>query len=614
MPRFSEGAFSEQRLALCRFLERGITFYQSLISETLIRARGARFHRALLRDADDVEAAQRQTLQRILSQYHGTEFGKAFDILPTLSPRELSDRLPIQSYETLAPWILRQLETPEAVLTREQPSHYGVTSGTTGEPKYIPVLKSTLRWNKRALTYNGYDAMQVKPKAFSGRILGITGAACEAYTPRGTPIGSKSGEAYENIPRLVKSKYVLPNEVLSINDSRLKYLLMLRLALNYDDITYFQTSNTSTIVLLADLLNEEWKHLVADVEHGGFFLFDQLSPTQQRAMIPLLRPRRGRALALQSIHRRAEQHAKGKTPRIRLGEIFPKLQAVGCWLSGSCGIFYNRLREEFPPEVIIRDIGYIATEVLGTVPFEGDGRGGLPIYHYVYYEFIPREAWENGSQETFGLHQLKEGEQYYLIISTADGLIRYAMNDIVEVTGFLKTIPRLRFVQKGAGVTNITGEKLSEYQVVEAARRVEETFGIASVFYFFVAEETACCYHIYYEPLEESRARVENSLEELVESFDKELCELNREYAAKRESARLHLPVITTLSAGTVHYAREVWLAKGRREAQFKLVHLQIESDLEFDFHSRARKSTRAADEKSSSKVVSISEKKNLTS
>ena len=58
--------------------------------------------------------------------------------------------------------------------------------------------------------------------------------------------------------------------------------------------------------------------------------------------------------------------------------------------------------------------------------------------------------------------ELRKGVDYYVIVTTAAGLYRYFINDLVQVTGFLHATPLFRFMQKGKGVTNITGEKLYE--------------------------------------------------------------------------------------------------------------------------------------------------------
>ena len=65
-----------------------------------------------------------------------------------------------------------------------------------------------------------------------------------------------------------------------------------------------------------------------------------------------------------------------------------------------------------------------------------------------------------------------------VLVMTATGLYRYFMNDLVETIGFFRATPLLRFVQKGKGVTSLTGEKLYEAQAIEAVRSVSARFGL----------------------------------------------------------------------------------------------------------------------------------------
>jgi len=64
------------------------------------------------------------------------------------------------------------------------------------------------------------------------------------------------------------------------------------------------------------------------------------------------------------------------------------------------------------------------------------------------------------------------------------------------------------------------------------------------------------------------------------------MCELNREYADKRKSGRLRPLSIGVLQSGTFQTFRSDWVAKGRREAQFKIVAVQHRWELEFDFEA----------------------------
>src|SRR4029077_2702407 len=97
------------------------------------------------------------------------------------------------------------------------------------------------------------------------------------------------------------------------------------------------------------------------------------------------------------------------------------------------------------------------------------------------------------------LGELERGRQYYVLITTASGLYRYFMNDLVEATEFFRETPLLRFIQKGKGVTSLTGEKLYEAQTIESVCRVASRCGFASSFFMMVADEQASAYRLFVE-------------------------------------------------------------------------------------------------------------------
>ena len=68
------------------------------------------------------------------------------------------------------------------------------------------------------------------PAAFAGKAFGIMGAAVEGRLDSGHVVGSVSGHLYQSLPRSIRSRFVVPPEVLGIADYELKYLTILQLA------------------------------------------------------------------------------------------------------------------------------------------------------------------------------------------------------------------------------------------------------------------------------------------------------------------------------------------------------------------------------------------------
>ena len=115
----------------------------------------------------------------------------------------------------------------------------------------------------------------------------------------------------------------------------------------------------------------------------------------------------------------------------------------------------------------------------------------LPLLNHHVYEFVKRADWEAEQHKFLGLHQLQPGQDYYIFITSRSGLYRYNINDIVRAAPGVGDCPAIQFIQKGRGVTNITGEKLSEFQLIEAVNRCQDNFKLITGGYMALADEQA---------------------------------------------------------------------------------------------------------------------------
>jgi hypothetical protein len=122
---------------------------------------------------------------------------------------------------------------------------------------------------------------------------------------------------------------------------------------------------------------------------------------------------------------------------MNLGDVWPMLDIVMTWTEGSCRIALDRLRPYLPPGVTIFEMGYSASELRGTVPLEADRPDCVPLLGDVFFEFVERSNWEAGDPRFLGLADLKPNIQYYVFVTTIDGLYRYDMNDIVEAGSWI---------------------------------------------------------------------------------------------------------------------------------------------------------------------------------
>jgi hypothetical protein len=394
------------------------------------------------------------------------------------------------------------------------------------------------------------------------------GAAVEGHLDSGHVVGSVSGHLYQSLPRSVRSRFVVPPEVLGIADYDLKYLIILRLALGEPRVTYLGAPNPSTFLRLLDILNSRRELLIDSLATGRFDALDALDPQLRGVVARRITPDPERAARLRSL------------AALTFANVWPEIRLVTTWTGGSCGIALESVRMKLPPGTMVMELGYQSSECRGTIALEPETAAGLPTLHHHFLEFAEQDAWDSGRRECLTLGQLASGRRYYVLFTTAAGLYRYFMNDLVEVTGFFHQSPLLRFVQKGRGVTSLTGEKLYEAQAIEAIQDAAARCRVRSSFFVLVADEDASAYRLYAQ-IDEGPRQDAEAISRIV---DERLGELNIEYQSKRASGRLGPLASSWLKRGTADAYKLAAVRAGQREGQFKLAVLQYRKDLIFRF------------------------------
>jgi sterol desaturase/sphingolipid hydroxylase (fatty acid hydroxylase superfamily) len=524
----------------------------------------------------DPMRAQRRVLAKILRQNRATTFGRRYGFDAIHDYAGFAQRVPVSEYEALRPLVDAEIERGENALTAQEPARYARTSGTTGRPKDIPLTSSHLEALQRIHALAVAFQYRACPSAFEGGILDVVSPAYEGVLANGKPFGSASGLVAGNTPGRVLDKFVVPSPVLTITDSRVKYLLILRLAIARPDVTYLGAANPATLLTLIKLFRQHQSELTKDLREGAFFLSDKVPVSVLAAIGPCLHASVGRANEL------AQLQAGANPPR--LADLFPELRAVVTWTCGSAGMATDALRRELASRTRILELGYVASEFRGTVSFGLRAGSGLPTLDTHFFEFVEREKWDRAEPEFLTLEQIRKGFDYYIIVTTPSGLYRYFINDLVRVRGFLHKTPLLEFRQKGKGVTDITGEKLYETQLLMAVREALAGMGQAARFVMMLADEEMRSYRLYVEP--EAGARP--SAVKLANAVDARLGQLNVEYRAKRESDRLGMLKARWLAAGTAEAYRQHCVTQGQREGQFKVVALGYRKNFTFDLDGHA--------------------------
>lgn len=530
--------------------------------------------------AKDLKKQQEKVLKQILHKQAKTEFGQHHRFEDIQSLEQFKEGVTIQNYEDLRPYIMKQDAQHVPALNSDPVIFYAMTSGTTGLPKFIPITQQQMRRYRECQALWIYYIIADGVPIFDGRILSIVGDAVEGSMPSGKSFGSTSGHIYQSLPRLVRDLYVLPSEVFSVKDSHVKYMLILRFAMEDPWVSMLNTANPSTFKMLMKLANSYGQQLIEDIRLGTFVQWESLSDRLKDICRKRFKPNPYRALQLEKIYL-----AEGQT--LPFEKVWPSLKAVACWQSAGCRLAFESFKESFHGDSVQwRDLGFLSSEFRGTIPMKNRTSEGLPTFLDYFYEFIPldKECEDlDKHPKTYCLWELKQGQKYSILVTSFNGLYRYFMNDIVEVHGTKWGVPLLRFVQKGRGVTSMTGEKLYEAQFLLAIEAVNKNCQNSALSIHIdealaLADLEQGCYLFLIEANNfvsaEEKARLQVELSGLIDS---ELSELNLEYKTKRSSMRLQDPKLLFMKPGFFDHLRRhlaVQNSQGR-DAQIKVIAVQ---------------------------------------
>ena len=530
----------------------------SLVSR-LLGLQGGLAWRSFDRATRDPDATQLHLLQRILKSNAETAFGRDHNFSSINSFEDYRSAVPLGDYEAVRPWVDRIMAGEKAVLTRDDPYLFAMTSGTAGQPKLIPVTQATSKFVGALSRLWLYRNTVDHPGVLDGKALVIVSPAIEGYTDSGIPYGSASGYIYRNAAWIIRRQYAVPYPVFGIKDYEAKYYTVMRFAIE-QQLSIIASPNPSTILRLVDTANSNAERIIRDIRDGTISDEAEIEPELRVELTARLRPNPARAAELEAI--------LDREGALRPRDYWPNMALVGCWKGGSVGATVDRLRPWFPEATPFRDIGFLASEANFTLPIQDEGSRGILAITGNVYEFIPEGEIDSPNPRVLTAGQLEDGASYYIIVTTQSGLYRYDINDVVRVNGFHNRTPMIEFLRKGRDMLSLEGEKLHVSQLIDAMREAQTTTGVAVEYFRFLGHPAENRYSLQLELRDE--ATPDEDVISLGRAVDDALSRLNIEYEQKRGSGRLHPPLLHIMAPGWSSRRLAAKMATAVRDIQYK--------------------------------------------
>lgn len=506
--------------------------------------------RRMKRAADAFHVAAqspRETQTRVLHELLRLNAGSAFagehrfDEIRTVA--DFRRHIPVSDYEYFRPYIERVKQGEQRALLGPDNRllMFALTSGTTADSKFIPITERFLEDYRRGWQTWGISNYLDHPALFLQEMVQLSSDDDQFRTPGGHPCGNISGLVRAIQNPIVTSMYTTPHVVSKIKSPEAKYYTALRLSLPNRIVGMAMTANPSTLIHLAKLADAHREELIRDIAEGTLSERFEVSREVRSALgRKITRPDRMRARELERVVERT-------------GHLFPKdcwpgMTMLAVWTGGSAGAYLPGL-QPFYGNLPVRDHGLSASEGRMTIPFRDNRPDGVLDVETHYFEFIPEEEHDRPNPTVLESHELEEGRNYYILLTTSSGLCRYDIRDVVRCTGFHGKTPTLEFLNKGSHISSITGEKISESQVVTAVREAVVELKLTLSHYTLTP--------VWGDPpgyrllLESSDLPSPHFAEKLAAAADARLQKLNIEYGEKRQTGRLVPMAPVPLPAGT---------------------------------------------------------------
>jgi hypothetical protein len=483
---------------------------------------------------------QNVLLRKLLARNADSAYGIEHGFSRIDSYEQFVRQVPVQNYEQMAPYIERVKAGESQALfgQNQRVLMFALTSGTSDQPKYIPVTDDFLKQFRRGWNIFGVKALMDHPGTFLRPIVQVTSPMDESHTKAGIPCGAITGLMAANQKRLVRKYYVCPRRVAYITPATARYYTIMRLSIPRD-VSFLVTASPATILKLARTADQHRDRIVRDI-HDGTLTVEMDAADEVRAELrSVLEPDPQTARRLERL---IDQH----------GALLPKhywrLGFLANWTGGTMGLYLQHYPHYFG-DVPVRDIGLLASEGRMSITIEDGTPAGILEVTGNFYEFIPAAEIDSDQPVVLRSHELEVGCEYFILLSNSAGFYRYNIGDLVRVVGYQGQAPVIEFLNKGAHISSLSGEKLTERQVVQSVEAVCERQGVRIDNFVLAPQWDDPPYYVLHLEQNGDLPWGDTGLAEWLEA---ELCRRNCEYESKRKSGRLAPVRLNPLPVGTL--------------------------------------------------------------
>lgn len=520
---------------------------------------------------------QARLLERLLSRNAHTEFGVRYGFGKISGGAQYSRTVPLSTFTDYDSSISRMIRGERNILTADQPVFYNISSGSTGDPKYIPLCREDAE-KQRLYVDEAIPGIirEALPQYSMEELFGCIFHLSEFYLtdmPDGTMNGVRSGVSFRTAQRegsFDLSRFTAPEEVLF--PARLEDMLYIkiRFGLGNEHVTAIHGIFVHRAVGMFEYILRHWDELISDIRNGTVSKCFHVSETWKAYLRKKLPPDPRRADQLSELDRATLRD--GMLPK-----IWKKLRYIQM-ISDSHFQPFNERLSAFAGDVPLHSFIYSSSESnMGLAPALGTAGEYVLLPDVCYFEFIPEEQMDD-PKDFLTMREIAKGKSYELVLTTLSGLYRYRIGDVVEVAGFRGESPVVRFRYRKDLMISLLDERMDAMQLENAVRLFSDRTGIPADNYCVAGNYDGSLpgYILYLETDDRLPARASAMMDQC-------LCESSLGYRGIRTMHELDSAKVFSVRRGTFSDYQRFCQGEGMRMEQSKLIRvLKGKSQIEF--------------------------------
>ncbi len=463
-------------------------------------------------------ATQREVLQELITAAQYTEFGKKYGFNKLFSVKEFKQKVPLQEYNDVEPYINRMMQGEENVLWNTPVFWFAKSSGTSSaKSKFIPISDESLQQNHFKASkdvLSNYYKFFPSSNLLTGKGLVVGGSHQISKLNNDIQFGDLSAVLMQNTPFWGQWIRTPELSVALLDEWENKIEQLAQITAN-ENVTSLAGVPTWTLLLLKRILEIKEKKTINEVWPN------------------------------------LELYINGGVSFVPYKEQFDKI----------LGTKINYL------EIYNASEGFIAGQ-------QTPNDDGLLLFteHGIFYEFMPVEEYGKPKPQTVGLKDVQTDRNYALVISTTGGLWRYIIGDTIKFTHLnpykIKVTGRLKHYMNAFGEEVMVDN--TDKAIAWAAAKtnaVVNDYTAAPVYFSESSNGT-------HEWLIEFDVPPQN-LQLFTTELDAALKTINSDYEAKRyKDIALRMPIVHAAKKGIF----KEWLrSKGKLGGQHKVPRLSNE-------------------------------------